>query len=122
MDNIDGIVLSDTKKIENKIRHNFGREFYEQGCWGTLTEFKKALQESRNFSYLPAQTPQHIDLITGVLEAYEETIALLESIELLIRTEFKKSASPPGLYPFFSKPYPACSQVSSELESAHSSL
>ncbi|MDP3267803.1 MAG: hypothetical protein Q8M40_02015 [Legionella sp.] len=100
----DGIVLSNTKKTENKIRRNFGREFYEQGCWGTLSEFKDALLEARKFSSLPSQTSQNMDLITGVLEAYEETIELLESIELLIRANFKKPAFPLGFHPLFSKP------------------
>nr|WP_028387605.1 DUF2608 domain-containing protein [Legionella fairfieldensis] len=103
--NLDGIVLSDTTKVENKIRRNFGREFYEQGCWGTLSEFKGALLEARKFLSLSSQTSQQTELITGVSEAYEETIELLERIELLIRADFKKSAFPLGLYPFFSKPY-----------------
>lgn len=186
LNNTDGIVLKDTKKIENKIRRNFGREFYEQGCWGTLSEFKDALVEARKFSPLPSQEgslikmsihpelimphdlktllggkpsyallngkvyyideylewneipiikvdkakleaifpsvfgevqeaspeqlvklaslAQKMALITGVLEAYEETIEFLERIELLITADFKKSAFPLGLARFFSRP------------------
>ncbi|MDP1603843.1 MAG: DUF2608 domain-containing protein [Legionella sp.] len=100
---IEGVVLSDTKKIENKIRRNFGRHFYEKGSWGTLAEFKSALSEARNYSSDSLQTPQQRDLIAGVLEAYEETLELLERTELLIRADYKKSAFPLGLYPFFSK-------------------
>ncbi|MCC5792899.1 MAG: DUF2608 domain-containing protein [Legionellaceae bacterium] len=112
---IDGIVLSDTKKIEKKIRRNFGRQFYEQGCWGTLAEFKSALLTARNFPSLSPQTPQQMDLISGVLEAYEETIELLERIELLIRADLKKSAFPRGLHPFFSQPHQKSEQTIKEI-------
>lgn len=102
LNNLDDIVLSYTTKIENKIRRNFGREFYEQGCWGTLPEFKNALLEERKLSSL---MPQQTDLVTGVLEAYDETIELLERLELLIKADFKKTVFPLGEYSFFPKPH-----------------
>ncbi len=92
LNSTQSIVLNDTKKIENKIRRNVGRQFYEQGCWGTLAEFKCALLEERKFSLDSSIPPQKMALIKGVLEAYEENIELLERIELLIRTDLKKSA------------------------------
>ncbi len=92
LNSTEGIFLTHTKKIENKIRRNVGREFYEQGCWGTLDEFKCALLEERKYSLDSSIPSQKISLIKGVLEAYEENIKLLERIELLIRDDLKKSA------------------------------
>lgn len=90
LNNIDGIILNNTIKTEKKIRRNFGREFYEQGCWGTLAAFKKTVQEAKNFlSPTQPNTPQQIDLVAGVLDAFEDSIKRLSNIELLIRAEHR---------------------------------
>ncbi|KTD32111.1 hypothetical protein Lmor_2451 [Legionella moravica] len=122
LDNLDGIVLSDTVKVENKIRRNFGRVFYEQGCWGTLSDFKNQLKEARTYSSHPTASSHQSDLINGVLEAYEENIELLERIELLIRADFLKSAFPRGLHPFFSSPPKRHKQDIQEVQTIKSAL
>ncbi|CAM2766248.1 hypothetical protein [Legionella worsleiensis] len=101
---LDGIELSNTAKIEKKIRRNFGREFYEQGCWGTLPEFKKALIEARQHTTPTPHSASQTDLIKGVLEAYEETLDLLSYLELLINNSFIKTALPREFPRFFTHP------------------
>lgn len=84
------VVLNYTEKVEKKIRRNFGRSFYEKGCWGTLDSFKATLALERikfNSSSVQSHiTPQQIDLIIGTLSANEDAIKFLENIELLIRS------------------------------------
>lgn len=78
--------LNYTVKIENKIRRNFGRSFYEKGCWETLDAFKIALKiEEEKFSAILNHTPEQISLISGVFKASHEFIGLVEEIESIIK-------------------------------------
>lgn len=100
--NGEGINLSNTFKIENKIRRNLGRHFYEKGCWGTLESFKISLRlEKEQFKTLDKHTqytsPQ-VDLIEGVLAANQDAIDFLEHLELLIKADLKKLAGGEILY------------------------
>ncbi|MCL9682572.1 hypothetical protein [Legionella maioricensis] len=92
--NGDDVVLNYTNKIEEKIRRNLGRSFYEKGCWGTLGSFKTTLAlEQIKFNSTSEQThytSQQMDLITGTLSANQDAIEFLESIELLIRSDLEK--------------------------------
>mgnify|MGYP000122457107 CR=1 FL=1 len=90
----DDVILNYTNKIENKIRRNFGRSFYEKGCWGTLNSFKMTLKlEREKFDSIDKQThytPQQVDLIEGMLSANHDAIELLEKIELWIRFDLEQ--------------------------------
>lgn len=90
----DDVILSYTNKIENKIRRNLGRSFYEKGCWGTLNSFKMTLNlEREKFNSIDKQThytSQQIDLIEGAISANHDAIEFLEKIELWIRFDLEK--------------------------------
>lgn len=93
--NPDGVVLNYTEKIENKIRRNLKRPFYEKGCWGTLDSFKLALeQEKEKFNATEKReeyTPPQLALIDVTLSANQEAIEFLENIELLVKSNLEKS-------------------------------
>lgn len=84
----DGIILRHTDKIDTKMRRNFGRKFYEQGCWLTLEYFKTQLTQERvRFSILNTHTPVEIELITEAFIAFDLNLKTLENIELTLRTK-----------------------------------
>lgn len=87
--NADNVSLNNTSKIENKIRRNLDRSFYEKGCWGTLASFKMTLKMHRdifNATDRPADcTNNTANLIDGALTSFEDAIKFLEDTEVLIR-------------------------------------
>ncbi|MDF1646777.1 MAG: hypothetical protein P1U61_07365 [Legionellaceae bacterium] len=88
--NIEGIQLRHTHKTDTKMRRNFGRKFYEQGCWVTLDDFKtKFNQERKKFSSFSADnyTEVKLQLITEAFKAFRLNIQLLKRIELLLQVE-----------------------------------
>jgi hypothetical protein len=117
LQNRDGIVLNDVEKVEKKIRRNLGRKFYEKGCWSTLEEFNKVLTEAKTYPCSPGDGVTQPELISGIIKGYEETIYLLGRIESVIRADFRKSAFPRGLYPFFLRSSYAGEEIIRETES-----
>ncbi len=84
----DSIALRRTDKIDKKMRRNFNRAFYEQGCWLTLAAFKQQyLQEQEKFSCLDNYSPVSIQLITETFKAFRLNLALLENIESSLLAE-----------------------------------
>jgi len=89
---IEEINLRYTKKIDNKVRRNFGREFYEKGSWVTLVEFKtRFMQEKEKFSCLDDYTLVKVELINWAFKAYEVNMQFLERTErsLLSQTQLE---------------------------------
>lgn len=89
----DHVLLQNTHKTERKIRRNFGREFYEKGCWLSLNEIKEAFNvEKEKFS------TQDSDLIRGVFESFQDTITFLDDMEIkLCLPTSNLSSKPVGL-------------------------
>lgn len=87
----EGVSLNRTDKIDKKIKRNFGREFYEQGCWGTLEAFKEKLRQEQDAFSSPAVLATYDktqnELIEGAFSACEGALGFLEHIELSIMSE-----------------------------------
>ena len=90
----EGVELKHTNKIEQKIRINEGREFYEEGAWKTLDDIKLILvneqtkhAKKNNFDTLLNQ--EQLELISAELKAFESRIQLLEKIEKSIVNHMK---------------------------------
>jgi hypothetical protein len=87
----EGVVLNRTDKVDRKIKRNFGREFYEQGCWGTLKDIKeKICVEQEKFSspeVLATYDSTQNELIEGAFSACEGALKFLEHIEASVMSE-----------------------------------
>lgn len=91
--NGDGVVLNYTNKIENKIRRNFNRPFYEKGCWGTVESFKISLKSEREKYKTMDENLYNtgqIELIKGMLATNEDAITFLENMELELKPFIEK--------------------------------
>ncbi|MDF1646241.1 MAG: hypothetical protein P1U61_04560 [Legionellaceae bacterium] len=84
----EGVVLNRTNKVDRKIKSNFGRAFYEQGCWGTLEYFKaKVHEEHVKFSspeVLAIYNDTQKELIKGAFSACEGALSFLTSVEACV--------------------------------------
>lgn len=93
----EGVVLNRTDKVDRKIKRNFGREFYEQGCWGTFDEFKDKLRlEQEKFtspSVMATYDTTQNELIDGALSACEGALEFLKHIEATIKPDLILSQS-----------------------------
>jgi len=91
----EGVALNRTDKVDRKIKRNFGRAFYEQGCWGTLDEFKeKVYLEQEKFAsseVLATYDDVQKELIEGAFSACEGALGFLENIEASIASELPVS-------------------------------
>ncbi|MDF1827574.1 MAG: hypothetical protein P1U39_04795 [Legionellaceae bacterium] len=89
----EGIALKRTEKVDRKIKRNFGREFYEQGCWGTLDEFKDKLRlEQERFTspdVMATYDTTQNELIDGALSACEGALSFLERTEAACISAFE---------------------------------
>ena len=93
----EGILLNRTDKVDRKIKRNFGREFYEQGCWGTFDEFKAKLRlEQEKFTspeVMATYDATQNELIDGAFSACEGALAFLEHIDATIKPDLILSQS-----------------------------
>jgi hypothetical protein len=93
----EGVVLNRTDKVDRKIKRNFGREFYEQGCWSTFDEFKDKLRlEQEKFTspgVMATYDTTQNELIDGALSACEGALEFLKHIEAKIKPDLILSQS-----------------------------
>ncbi|MDF1683267.1 MAG: hypothetical protein P1U36_01285 [Legionellaceae bacterium] len=93
----EGVVLNRTEKVDRKIKRNLGREFYEQGCWGTFDEFKDKLRlEQEKFlssDVMATYDATQNELIDGAFSACEGALGFLERIEASIKPDLILSQS-----------------------------
>lgn len=88
--NADGVALNRTDKIDQKIRRNLGRRFYEAGCWETLETIQNNLISIQN----DISEHDQSSLIAGAISTYEETLKLLIGLEQQIRKDLNMQQLP----------------------------
>ena len=85
---VDGVILRYTEKTDKKMLRNFGRQFYEQGCWVTIENVEAQLEQTKAVFPLPGEyTTTQRELITETLRAFELNLQLLKDISSLIITD-----------------------------------
>jgi hypothetical protein len=86
---ITAIKLRHTQKVEEKIRRNHGRVFYEKGAWVTLNELKTRHEVEQSKVKQEVIPILKQGLVRQVLTQFQEDIQLIEMME----AKFKPSNS-----------------------------
>lgn len=89
-----GVCLKDTTKLEQKIRRNKGRQFYEKGRWGTLAQFKDDFEHAflQALEWYQLQ-PEKLELLALFLESHWQMLQLLTNLESQLRDKLLLTAS-----------------------------